>query len=90
MRHRSDGNQQMIIASLRKIGCQVFCIGEPVDLIVSGGALGVINLLMECKMPGEKLSASQQEFWMRWPGQKCVVHGVQEALEAVLGKEALR
>lgn len=58
--------------------------------MVSGGALGEVNLLMEIKMLGEKLTGSQQDFWMRWPGRKCVVHGVQEALEAILGKEALK
>ena len=31
--HRSDLNQESIIAALRKIGCQVYVIGEPFDLL---------------------------------------------------------
>ena len=87
---RSDANQQLIIGALRNIGVQVYYLKLPTDLLCAGGALGEANLLMEVKMPGESLNGSQQEFWMRWPGRKCVVHSVQEALEAVLGKDALK
>jgi hypothetical protein len=87
---RTDANQPSITDALHRIGCQTYYIKMPCDLLVSGGALGEANLLMEIKMPGEKLSGSQQEFWLRWPGRKCIVRSVQEALEAVLGKEALK
>lgn len=82
---RTDANQGQIVEALRNIGCQVFYIKLPTDLIVSGGALGEQNLLMECKMPGEDLNGLQKSFWMRWPGRKCVVRSVDEALRAVLG-----
>lgn len=87
---RSDANQQQIIGALRNIGIQVYYIKLPLDLLLSGGPLKDFNLLMEIKIPGEGLNAGQQAFFLRWPGRKCVVHSVQEALEAVLGKEALR
>ena len=87
---RSDANQQTIIGALRNIGCQIYYIKLPLDLLVAGGPLKDANLLMEVKMPGEKLNVAQEDFWLRWPGRKCVVRSVQEALEAVLGKEALR
>jgi hypothetical protein len=87
---RSDANQQLIIGALRNIGVQVYYLKLPTDLLCAGGALGEANLLMEVKMPGEQLNASQKEFWMRWPGRKVVVRTVQEALEAVLGKDALK
>lgn len=87
---RVDACQQQIISALRNIGIQVYYIKLPTDLLISGGALGLRNVLLEVKMPGEALNASQQEFWLRWPGEKYVVRSIQEALEAVLGKEALR
>lgn len=87
---RSDANQQLIIGALRNIGVQVYYIKLPLDLLLSGGALKDFNLLMEIKMPGESLSGGQQEFFLRWPGRKCVVHNVTEALEAVLGKDLLK
>lgn len=87
---RTDANQPSIIEALHRIGCQTYYIKLPCDLLVSGGALGEVNLLMEIKMPGEKLTGDQQAFWLRWPGRKVVVTTVQEAIEAVLGKDILR
>lgn len=87
---RSDANQPTIIKALRSIGCQVCIIKQPLDLLVSGGRLGDINLLMECKMPGADLNVAQRLFWDSWPGRKVVVHHEQEAIEAVLGKELMR
>lgn len=86
---RTDACQQQIISALRTIGVQVYYIKLPTDLLISGGALGLRNVLLEVKMPGEALNPSQQEFWMRWPGEKYVVRSVQEALEVVLGKDLL-
>jgi hypothetical protein len=87
---RSDANQQLIIGALRNVAVQVLYIKWPTDLLCAGGPLKNRNLLLEVKMPGEKLNAGQLDFWMRWPGDKAVVHSVQEALEAVLGKDALK
>ena len=82
---RTDANQAVIVAALRAIGCKVYYSKLPLDLIVSGGRLGKQNLLMECKLPGEKLNQSQREFTEGWPGAWVVVHDEQEAIEAVLG-----
>jgi hypothetical protein len=84
---RTDANQSTICSALRLIGAQVYYIKEPVDLLVSYKHR---TLLMECKIPGQGLSASQREFVARWQDTVHVVHSVHEALEAVLGKEALR
>lgn len=86
---RTDANQGVICAALHKLGCQTFYIKLPCDLLISGGPLGEANLLAEIKMPGEQLTAAQQEFWMRWPGRKCVLRSVAEAIEAVCGKKML-
>lgn len=87
---RTDACQQQVINALRNIGVQVYYIKLPTDLLISGGALGLRNVLLEVKMPGESLSAAQQAFWLRWPGEKYVVRTVTEALEAVLGKNLMR
>ena len=84
---RTDGNQALIVAALRRIGCQVYYIKEPLDLLV--GFRGR-NILLECKMLGENLNAGQQEFCNRWNGEWHVVHNETEALTAIVGKEAMR
>ena len=87
---RTDANQSLIVAALHKLGCQTYYIKLPCDLLISGGPLGEANLLAEIKMPGEQLNAGQREFWMRWPGRKCVLHNVSEAIQAVCGREMLK
>lgn len=88
---RVDSNQEMIVQAIRRVGVQTIYIKWPTDLIASGGPfLKEQNLLVEIKMPGESLNAGQQEFWARWPGMKVCVHTVDEALQAVLGKDALK
>lgn len=87
---RTDANEPIIIQALHKLGCQVYRIKLPCDLLVSGGPLGVLNLLVEVKMPGKRLTGEQEAFFLRWPGQKVIVHSVSEAIEAVCGKDLLR
>lgn len=87
---RTDANQPSIVDALHRVGVQTIYLKWPVDLLVSGGALGDFNLLMEIKMPNADLNGEQKEFWAKWPGRKVVVRTVQEALEAVLGKDALK
>jgi hypothetical protein len=84
-----DANQPGIIEALHRIGVQTCYIKQPVDLLIAGGALGSRNVLLEVKMPGERLNLTQQDFWDKWPGEKAIVHSVDEALEVVLGKGAL-
>ena len=87
---KNDANQPTIIKALQAIGCKVYILRQPLDLLVSGGRLGDFNLLMEVKMPGEKLNKAQQEFWDSWPGRKVLVYHEREAIEAILGKELLK
>ena len=87
---RTYENQKTIVAALRAIGCQVYYVKLPLDLLVSGGPLGNATVLVECKMPGEWLNKAQTDFVSRWPGRVIVAHHEQEAIEAVLGKEMLR
>ena len=87
---RTDACQATIIQALRAIGCQVYYVKLPLDLLVSGGPLGNATVLLECKMPGEGLNKAQTDFVSRWPGRVIVAHHEQEAIEAVLGKEMLK
>jgi hypothetical protein len=77
--HRKDANQDEIVLALRAAHRSVDIIGEPLDLLVGWPGH---NLLMEVKMPGEKLRPSQVEFFERWKGPKCVVFSLEEALQA--------
>ncbi len=86
---RTDANQPSIISALEAIGCRVLYIKWPVDLAVSGGRLGDQTLWVEVKMPGGRLTKDQENFFMYWPGRKCVVYNAEEAIEAVLGKALL-
>ena len=84
---RTDGNQISIVEALRAVGAKVYYIKEPLDLLVAHRGR---TILIECKLPGEKASKTQQAFIDGWPAECHVVHNTQEALEAVLGKEAMR
>lgn len=83
MRHslRTDENQKEIVRALRKIGCTVYVIGLPVDLLV--GFRGR-NFLMEVKVDSKKkLTKLQQKFFGEWRGEVARVESVEQALEVV-------
>jgi len=85
---KQDYNQSQIIDSLRKCSVSVEIIGKPVDLLLCHKGE---TSLMEVKNPDGKdtLTKAQVEFIARWPGRVHVVRSVREALEAVIGAEAL-
>lgn len=82
MRHRSDNSQSSIIKALRKIGCDVECIGTPVDLLVGYRSR---NFLLECKTPASnyKGTPKQQAFIKNWRGQVRIVRTPEEAIKLV-------
>ncbi len=98
MNHRAwakakDANQAEIVEALEKIGCDVFVLDRPVDLLVGYRNQ---NFLIEVKLEERrnhegKHTQLQKEFFgldkrhpeKEWRGQKAVVHNIQEALEAV-------
>lgn len=78
-----DLNQASIVDALRKCGCSVVIVGEPVDLLVGHSAR---NFLLEVKRPGEKpRTQKQKDFLKDWRGQVRVVESVEEALDLVFG-----
>ncbi len=83
MRHRKDANQDDIVKALRKIGCTVYVIGRPVDLLVGYRAK---NFLFDCKrvgFTGKDLTPFQKEFFKTWKGQVRAAESAEEAIEVV-------
>ena len=78
--HRSDLNQPDIIHALKKIGCTVDVIGEPVDLLVGYRKK---NFLIECKSPKGKLTPPQKKFFAEWKGQVRKARSAEEAIKLV-------
>jgi hypothetical protein len=80
-----DENEKEIVAALESIGCTVYQLDQPVDLLVGRGAT---NVLMEIKNPAKpradrQLTPNQRRFFASWKGQVCKVETVEEAIEVV-------
>ncbi len=82
MRHRTDANQKAIIKALEDIGCTVYPMARPVDLLVGYQAK---NLLLEVKNKDglDTLTDFQRKWIPSWKGQVRIVHGADEAIEVV-------
>jgi DNA-binding NarL/FixJ family response regulator len=80
---RTDRNHAEIRRTLKQCGYYVmdtFRVGHgfPDLLAVSKAGLPV---LLEVKMPGEKLTDAEREFWRSYPGPIAVVQSAQEAVD---------
>lgn len=84
-----DATQAAIVDALRRVGAAVVYIKEPLDLLV--GYRGK-NVLMEVKNRDGKdeLTKAQIEFIATWPGEVHIVYSPFEAVQAIVGAEALR
>jgi len=80
VRHRSDNNQKQIIKALELIGCSVYVIGRPTDLLVG---LAKKNYLLECKSKAGIKTPFQKEFFKMWQGQVQEVRSPQQAIQVV-------
>ncbi len=80
MRHRTDLNQNEIVKALEKIGCTVYKIGRPVDLVVGRGAK---NWLLDCKSKTGKKTPFQDKFFKEWKGQVRIVRSAEEAIRVI-------
>jgi hypothetical protein len=87
-RAKVDRNQPPIVKALRTAGWKVrhtHTIGEGwPDVVI---AKPDVNVLVEIKMPGEKLTPDEAEFHATWPGPIIIVYSEQDAVEKA---EALR
>lgn len=83
-----DDNQAGIVKALRSVGVSVEHIKKPVDLLIC--YRGETSLMEVKNTDGkDELSREQVEFIARWPGKVHVVHGAEEAVAVVLGKEVM-
>jgi hypothetical protein len=82
-----DANQKAVIDALKRIGCDVYSIGLPVDLVVGYRAK---NFLVEVKNPlgRNRLTQEQKDFISSWRGQVRVVRSADEAIRLVTGAYA--
>lgn len=85
---RTDAVQGPIIRALEQVpGVKVYYLKLPLDLLVAHRG---VNYLLECKGQQGRLTKLQEDFIATWPGQSAVVRTPQEALEAILGKDAFK
>jgi hypothetical protein len=86
-----DGNQALIVSAMRRIGAQVLHLhqigkGCPDLLACYRGR----NVLLEVKLPGETINKDQAEFIAMWGGELHVVRTPEEAVAALVGKQAMQ
>lgn len=74
-----DANQASIIEALEKIGCVVYDIDKPVDLLVEFRGLWI---LMEVKTKKGKLEDSQKRFFSKVRAPAFIVRDIEEAVAA--------
>ena len=81
---KKDDNQDAIVKALRAIGCTVYYIKEPVDLLV--GFRGR-SFVLEIKNPEKswKLTPQQVEFFRDFTGEAYIVEDDGQALMAATG-----
>lgn len=83
---RKDTNQTPIVEALRRAGYSVAVIhrlgqGIPDLLIGVDDGKGGVNLLLEVKVPGEKLTPDETKWHAAWKGQVAIVTSPEEALD---------
>ena len=76
-----DANHAEIVKALRSIGCSVLDLsrvgqGCPDLLVAVRGQM----ILLECKLPRERLNARQQRFFGSWSGRCTIVRSAAEAV----------
>jgi len=81
-RAKADRNQPQVVKALRAAGWAVrhtHTIGQGwPDLVVAKQG---VTAVVEIKMPGEKLTDAEVEFFETWPGAKMIVYDEQDAVD---------
>jgi hypothetical protein len=79
---RADANQAQLVAVMRQTGYTVTHLhrvgGGVPDLLVSGGALGDRNVLIEVKTPAGTLTGPERAFFRDWPGEKHIIRTIED------------
>ena len=76
----SDANQGLIVESLEKIGCKVWDMEKPVDLLVEFRGLFIA---IEVKTEKGRLTPAQEKFFRKTKGPAYIVFDHVEAITAV-------
>lgn len=82
---RIDANQVEIVKAFRALGCAVYVIGKPVDLLVAkNGLTRVVEVKDGSKAPSaRRLTEDQQKFKDSWPDLVLVVESIADVENAV-------
>lgn len=82
---RKDANQGELVAALERIGCSVYVMHAPSDLLVGFRGRNVLLEVKDGDKPpsAQKLTPAQVLFRANWRGQHDVVKTVDEAIAAV-------
>ena len=84
---RTDATQGPIVRALEAIGCRVYYIKWPCDLLVTYRQR---TIAMECKSRTGTLTKDQQRLVETWNGAEFyIVRTPEEALTAILGERAM-
>ena len=75
-----DANQSEIVEALEKIGCVVYDIDKPVDLLVQFRGIWIV---LEVKTKKGKLEDSQKRFFEKVKAPAFIVRDILEATSAV-------
>ena len=75
-----DANQASIVEALEKIGCKVYDIDKPVDLLVEFRGIWIV---LEVKTKKGKLEKSQKYFFEKVKAPAFIVRNIEEATAAV-------
>lgn len=83
--NRRDANEREIIDALEEIGCTVYQLDLPVDLLVGYRAKNFLLEVKDGSKPASRTKKTQQqkEFMAGWNGQVRVVTSVEEAIAVV-------
>lgn len=82
---KRDANEKPIVEALRRIGANVIRLHEPCDLLVG---FRKRTLLLEVKTMDGSLTKPQAEFFAYWRGEAYIVQNIEQAMAAVIGKDA--
>jgi len=79
---KRDASEPEIVQTLQALGCSVYRLDTPVDLLV--GYRGATHLA-ECKIEGAKLNENQKAFIAGWRGAPVtVLYSSQDAMDWIV------
>ena len=90
---RNDDNQTAIVSALRAIGCSVWIIRWPTDLLIGHAGKTLVAEVKDGSKPPSrrKRTPDQEEFFSTWAGGPiAMIDSVEAAIRAVRSLDATR